>query len=539
MPFNSKDQQRIFDEIRRISDGIDANAKKADDSYDRYFDKLDEQFNAMDRQFDKMDDDIQGKVNKVRSRYQDIYSGSTTNTSPSLLLSLLNEAKEFLKTTFKDISSTVGGGGGNGRDNQPPFYKGMFNMINKKIIGGLALMFLTLAISPLMFGINDAGHRTVIQYPNGTMVVKFDPGFYLQYFGRVDEYNDVITFDFDKTENAESSTLDQQGIAVRYQDGGTGHVYGNMRFGLPVVRADMLKLHKDFRSNRGVANKIIKQVTEESMNLTAGLLTSEEAYAEKRGTFGEWARDQVSKGKFKTKSVSIDVLDEATGKSVSKKVPRIVFGEDGLAMHAGSDLVKYGISVTGFQLVDWGFEEKTLKQISDKREATMAIITAKANAARAKQDTITAEEQGKANVKIAQYEEEVIKEKAVVQAERKAEVAVIKATQLVDVAAQHKLQAEQKQLAAIHYKKEQILIGQGDSERKKLVIEADGALEQKLEAYVKVNANYAREFGKQKWVPEIEMGSNGGNTGGNAAMSIIEMLGVKAAKDLALDLKVK
>ncbi|MCI0668337.1 MAG: hypothetical protein L0Y43_09825 [Methylococcaceae bacterium] len=44
-------------------------------------------------------------------------------------------------------------------------------------------------------------------------------------------------------------------------------------------------MHKAFRNNDGVALKLIKTVTEESMNLTAGLMTSEEAYTEKRGTF--------------------------------------------------------------------------------------------------------------------------------------------------------------------------------------------------------------------------------------------------------------
>ena len=44
----------------------------------------------------------------------------------------------------------------------------------------------------------------------------------------------------------------------------------------------------------------------------------------------------------------------------------------------------------------------------------MAIITAKANAERARQDAITAEEQGKAAVMKAKYEKEVEKERAIV-----------------------------------------------------------------------------------------------------------------------------
>ncbi len=70
-------------------------------------------------------------------------------------------------------------------------------------------------------------------------------------------------------------------------------------------------------------------------------------------------------------------------------------------------------------------------------------------------------------------------------------------------------------------------------------MEADGALQQKLETYQKVMGYFANAIEKQKWVPEIQMGAGvGGSGGGDAAMKLIEMLSVKTAKDLALDLKV-
>ena len=167
----------------------------------------------------------------------------------------------------------------------------------------------------------------------------------------------------------------------------------------------------------------------------------------------------------------------------------------------------------------------------------MAIITAIANAERAKQDAITSEEQGKANVMTAKYEKEVLKEQAIVDAQRAKEVAVIAAQQRVEVARQQQLEAEQKKLAALEYKQEQILRGEGDGEYKRLVMEADGALQQKLETYKSVMGYFANAIEKQKWVPEIQMGG-GESGGGDAAMALIEMLSIKTAKDLALDLNV-
>ena len=93
----------------------------------------------------------------------------------------------------------------------------------------------------------------------------------------------------------------------------TGTIYGKARFDLPKDEITMLELHKSFRSNNGFAQKLLKTVTEEAQNLTAGLMTSEEAYTEKRGTFIEWSRDQLQKGKYKRKrntsqSVKLDPL---------------------------------------------------------------------------------------------------------------------------------------------------------------------------------------------------------------------------------------
>lgn len=407
----------------------------------------------------------------------------------------------------------------------------------KLVVTGVAFVTIML-IFFTAFGINDAGHRTVVQYPTGTLYVKFSPGLYPQWFGTVDTYNDVITFDYDKTTSDDESSIDQLGISVRYQDGGTGKVYGKARFTLPNDEETMIHLHKAFRSNRGVSQKLIKSVTEEGMNLTAGLMSSEEAYAEKRSIFTQWSSQQISEGKFQTRLEKIASVDESTGKTVTKNIPVISFGEDGLPIHLASDLADYGVDVNGFQITDWDFEPKTLQQIATKREATMAIITAKANAERAKQDAITSEEQGKANVMTAKYEKEVEKERAVVDAQRAKEVAVITAEKNVEVARQIKLEAEQKKLAAVEYKQEQILRGEGDGEYKRIVMEADGALAQKLVTYERVMTRFAQAVEKQKWVPEIQMG--GASTdGGSNAMTLIEMMGVKAAKDLSLDMNVK
>lgn len=407
-----------------------------------------------------------------------------------------------------------------------------------KPISYLAIGIAALVIVNWNFGINDAGERTVIQYPWGTLEVKFSPGIYTKFFGSTEIYRDVITFDFDKQNASGEASLDFPGINVRYQDGGTGKVFGKARFALPNDEEKMIRLHKDFRNNDAVAYKLIKTLVEESMNLTAGLMSSEEAYAEKRGIFTQWSEEQIASGKFFTELKSVAEKQEATNERIVRNIPVIKYSADGLPLHHNSDFKAYGITVSGFQITDWDFEQKTLEQISRKREATMGIITAKADAERARQEALTAEEQGKKNVMVDKYAKEQEKVQAVVDAEKEKEVAVTKAMQGVLVAEQGKLEAEQKRLAAVAYKQEQILRGEGDGEYKRLVMSADGALSAKLEAWQAVQMRYAEAIEKQKWVPEIQMGQAGQNTG-SAANDLIDLLKAKTAKELNLDMTVK
>ena len=410
-------------------------------------------------------------------------------------------------------------------------------MSRNKLIGTVAVAIVGLVLLFTTMGVNDNGWRQVVQWPNGTTFVKFTPGVYFKLFGSAEPYPDEMTFDYDDGEAG--GTLTENGIAVRYQDGGTGTTYGKLRLKLPTDEQAMLDLHRSVRSAEGFANRIIRPTVKEAHQMTAGLMSSESAYAEMRGTYIEWIDSQLRDGKFVTELVKTEVTDEA-GQKVSKLVPRIKTDpKTGQPLHTASVFQSYGVTIGSSPLTNWDFETKTLDQISSKREATMAIITAKANAERAKQDAITAEQQGLANVQVAKYEKEVEKARAVVDAQRKKEVAVIQAEQTVEVAEQVKLEQTELKLAAYETKKKEIALGQGESERKRLNMEADGALQPKLEAWKEVNFKYAQEFGKQKWVPEINMGGNGEGASTSSANDLIDMLSVQTAKQLKLDMSMK
>ena len=117
-----------------------------------------------------------------------------------------------------------------------------------------------------------------------------------------------------------------------------------------------------------------------------------------------------------------------------------------------------------------------------------------------------------------------------VEARKRKEVAETEASQRLEVAKLDKTAAEA-------YQQMQLLRAEGDAEYKRRVMQADGALAQKLEAWVDVNKRYAQAIENYQgaWVPERGDGGPAA-PGAMGSLDLINLLTAKTAKELALDL---
>jgi hypothetical protein len=90
-------------------------------------------------------------------------------------------------------------------------------------------------------------------------------------------------------------------------------------------------------------------------------------------------------------------------------------------------------------------------------------------------------------------------------------------------------------------KRELELQGEGEAAKRRAIMQADGALELKLAAYKAVmhDAFEAVKGYQGNWVPGVVMaGSAQNGHAGNGAMDMINLMSVKAAQDLNLNLSV-
>jgi len=384
---------------------------------------------------------------------------------------------------------------------------------------------------------------------SGTMSAKMTPGIWAQLFGDIDVWPKAQTFFFTSESDVKGDTATDTSIEVRFNDGSICNISGTARIVLPTSpdAAILLVTERGHRTYADVQAKLIKPTVRNVLRHTANLMTATESYMTKRGEFISFARDQIANGLYETDTETKQIKDLVSGEMIWKEVTVIKLDKSGKPMYQFNPLAGSDIGIKNFEVKQFRYEPKVKEQISKQQTARMAVATAKAKAQEAEQDKLTIEAEGKAKVAKAEYAELQLKIVAVVKADRDKEVAVInaekkkemesiakeeaiiKAEKFRDVAA---LDAE----AAAEEKKANILRGDGEAHRKKVVMAADGALELKAKYWLAAQEAYAKEFGKQKWVPNIQMGSTGAPTGGDAVSQFMDLLSAKAAKDLALDL---
>lgn len=373
-----------------------------------------------------------------------------------------------------------------------------------------------------------ADEIVVMQNPlDGKLNVWATPGWRYQNFGKLTRYKKSAQFWFS------SDAKEDLSIKVRFNDGGHANVSGSLRFDLPLDEDNVKKLHTKYGSMDAIERALIRTVVTKSVYMTGPLMSSKESYAEKRSAFIQYAEDQISHGVYQTTTQEVETTDPLSGAKKTVTVVKLIpaDGGKGYARQEASALEEFGVRVYNFSLNDIHYSEDVEAQIKQQQQAIANVQTAMAQAKKAEQDAITIAKQGEANAASEKWKQEAIKAKAVTQAEQEKEVAVKAGERDRDVA---KLSEE----AAEYTKQKDILLGEGEAAHKKLVMAADGALTQKLNAWVDVNKFYADKFGQQPLVPQVQIGgANGGGT--TAANNLIDLLQVKTARDLALDMSTK
>jgi hypothetical protein len=412
----------------------------------------------------------------------------------------------------------------------------------KKIITSVIVVMLVLIAFGLRRNLIEylpADELMVIQYPTGTLRACTEPGYYAPWFGTSTHYKRRDQFWF--SEKSDQGKATDESIGVRFNDGGHAQISGSLSWEMPVNPADFVELHKKYGTQDNVEKQIVRVQTEKAVYMTGSLMSSKESAAEKRPELLYYLEDQIQNGVFRTQNKSITITDDTTSLTKTVVEANILKDNAGLPQRVEESLLKqYKVKAQGVAINKIKYDEKVETQIQQQQQAIMDIQTAIAESKKAEQRKLTAVAEGESKAATAKWEQETIKAKEVTRADQEKVVAQTKAEQDKSVAetlANQKLNvAKLDAQAAEMFKKAETLRGEGESARRKLVMEADGALEKKLEAFVSINNAYATALSnfKGNLVPSVVM-AGGANGSQSSAADVIDLFKVKVAKDLALD----
>ncbi len=404
-------------------------------------------------------------------------------------------------------------------------------MKTKQMLGlvlGVLVLITLLITNP--FSWNDAGERTVVERTNGEQIVQFQPGiFYAGFFAKEKAWPNQISVTYQ--EEAANFELEDNGVEVgtiqiRFSDATTADVKGITQYVLPSDEKEMILIHNTHRTPQSLVQKRLAPYTKECLQSSAQLMTSEKHYGGGRAQMAQDFLDQLKEGVFLLKTE--DVIEYDSLEKENKRVYRTevqIEAKTQTPKRKISSVKEYGITVADAAITDVDYEQKVDDKLVKIIDAVTKSSISKQELMTAQQQTLTAKAKGEQALVEIEYEQKQEQTKQVVAAQTK-----------VEVAKQDKIQQQIAYEAAIIEAKKRTELANVAAYEKRTTIQANGALEQKLAAYVETQKAWAEAFSKYTGnvVPQVQ---TGGTPNGNGAVNFMELMGIKAAKDLSVDMK--
>lgn len=397
-------------------------------------------------------------------------------------------------------------------------------------ISGIILLILLSIVNP--FSWNNGGNRTVVEQFNGHQFVQFKPGtFYAGFFAKETEWPNQISVSYlDSISNFElvDNGIEVGVMEIMFSDKITARMKGIAQFVLPSTEEDMILIHNTHRTPQSLVQKRLAPYAKECIQSAAQQMTADLHSSGGRAQMSQDYNQQLREGVVLLKTTERTVFDSIDNETKRVYENIVQIDSKGFPLRKISSIKEYNISIADAQITDVDYDPKFEERRSKLIDAATKTAVSKSDLIVAQQATLTKKAEGEQELVKIEYEQKQSQTKQVVEAETK-----------VKVAEQDKLQQKIAYEGAQFEAKKIIELANANSYEKAKLIQADGALEQKIKAYVTVQQFWSDAFAKYQGdvVPQTIMG--GGNNGGNAAQNFMDIMTLKAAKDLNLNLNNK
>ena len=411
-------------------------------------------------------------------------------------------------------------------------------------------------------GYNDAGYCQHIRTIFGNETSTCNTGWYFEGWGTSTEWPHYITVANTTDATGESSSTVFQGSVmtpyrVRLADNWTGDVTQTTRFGIPQDESQFIKMARDFRSPERLINTTLKPAVTASMDSVANMFTMEEYYAGgKRDTFKSEFTMAVEQGRARVRQVKLNqsggvVPSRAAASSSDVTANTAEVGDtdvrsvviEKLTDAAGNDMriphafMDYGVTVASAILENVDPDDEYERQIGERKNAASRRVVAREQRLEQEEQRLLAIQEGDTNIARRQAAAQVEQIQQTTEAETQKKLALIAAERMREEA------RIAQETAAINLERARIdaqavtVAADAEAYAKEAILTADGALQQKLDAWITSQRVWADAASKIN-VPSTVFNNGGEGSAGNALGTVdqfMQMMMMKTAQDLQVD----
>lgn len=442
----------------------------------------------------------------------------------------------------------------------------------------------------------EPGYSYLVQYPSGTQKAILTPGFHMRWFGETIPFKKSLTVAFVGPEDPVDFSGMRPTQTILFNDSVKAHVRMTARFQLPENEAPFLQMALAYRTQKNLVNSSLVPILQESMRNSGRMFSAQEYIGGKGGDFENAVLDQIRNGIYlldikeeRVFSGEVDAIDESGPTIQQDQTVRVIVSvrhdDEGQILRKDAKdhpLQKYNLLLVQASIQDVDPDDAFKEKLKEQRDAAaqVAIERQKTRQAEERKKRVQAEgeaekTEGKIQEEKKQIEEitrsetdalkaeqdkkrraievetaklehvanaEAAKEVAQLQQEKRQielETAKLEKVAVAEAAkAVAEVQREQKliELETTKLEAEQIrVLAQAQAERRKAIFEADNALEQRLDAWVKVSQAYAAALKNNQLVPTVQIGGDDGQ--GRSASDFISLLIANTAQELSLKLE--
>lgn len=404
--------------------------------------------------------------------------------------------------------------------------------------------------------------RTIL----GAEHVVSDVGYQFFFFGRWNAWKRALTvqaveggsekLDYTEVESSETSAaLPPQNIM--FLDQVDANAQATVRFLIPTDQVAFLRLTHEYRTPENLLRTALIPAFKETLQANASLMSAEEYYSGGRTEFNNEFENQMTNGIYVVRREEVSQQQLRRQKGTANVAlgtdqedfgdeTRVVFvvnkvlDESGIPRRKRQKFVDYGIAVVDARITQMNPNQRFVERMQLKQKASADRAIAREQRIQEEEQRLLAISRGEREVAERQAKAKVEQIQLTTEADTQKQLAITEATKLQEQAAIERETAEiNLQKAQIEAKTRRTL-ADAEAYQKRVILQADNALAQKLDAEIAIQKIWAEAFAKRN-VPQYVFGSGSGTPSGSDSetRAFMQLLTLDAAKRLSYDRDVK